>query len=202
MIEKNKFYHCDCMELMKQMPDKYIDLAIVDPPYGINIQKSGRLKRYNTKSIWDNQTPKKEYFKELFRVSKNQIIWGGNYFELPPTRCFVIWDKRQPEDISFASCEFGWTSFEESAKTFYFSPLADKNTRIHTTQKPVALYEWLLNRYAKQGDLIFDSHCGSASSLVACHRLGFEYIGCEIDEEYYKMANERLEAEKAQLRLL
>ena len=118
MIELNSFIWGDCMDYLPQFPDKYFELAIVDPPYGINIQKSGRLKKYNTSEIWDDKPPDKEYFNELFRVSKNQVIWGGNYFGLPATKCFLIWDKKQPEDISFASCEYAWTSFSQAQKLF------------------------------------------------------------------------------------
>jgi site-specific DNA-methyltransferase (adenine-specific) len=134
----------DNMELMARYPDKYFDLAIVDPPYGIDINSSGRLGHYGGKGKkWDNEIPNKEYFAELFRVSKEQIIWGANYFNMPPTRCFLIWDKQQPEDVSFASCEYAWTSFDKSAKTFYKRPQNADNIRIHPTQKPVKLYEWL-----------------------------------------------------------
>ena len=122
---------------------------------------------------------------------------GGNYFALPPTRGFVIWDKKQPQGISFASCEFAWTSFDVSARTFYMSPMNMKEERIHSAQKPIALYEYLLNNYAKRGDKILDTHVGSASSLIACHRMGFEYWGYELDADYYKAASERLEREKA-----
>jgi site-specific DNA-methyltransferase (adenine-specific) len=195
------YYNMDCMEGMKQFPDKYFDLAIVDPPYGINIQKSGRLGRYNTNNVWDNEIPNDDYFQELFRVSKNQIIWGGNYFPLKPTKCFLIWDKKQPENISFASCEFAWTSFDSVAKTFYYSPMNDTDKRIHTTQKPVALYEWLLSRYAKDGDIILDTHVGSASSLIACYNTNHKFVGFELDEHYYKLSKERLDREMAQLRL-
>ena len=191
----------DCMEAMKEIPDKYFDLAIVDPPYGISITDSGRLGKYNKNdNRWDDYVPTDEYFKELFRVSKNQIIWGGNYFVLPATRCYVIWDKKQPEGLSFAMSEFAWTSFDRSAKTFYRSPMQDKN-RFHPTQKPVALYEWLLNNYAKQGDKILDTHVGSASSLIACHNLGFDYVGFELDTDYYNQATKRLEQHKSQLNL-
>ena len=193
------FYNMDCMDGMKEFPDKYFDLAIVDPPYGINIQKSGRLRKYNTNHIWDNSIPDKTYFDELFRVSENQIIWGGNYFYLPPTRCFLIWDKKQPENVSFASCEFAWTSFDKSAKTFYYSPTKDPDKRIHTTQKPVALYDWILSKYAKSGDKILDTHVGSASSLIACHKNGYKYVGFELDPYYYKLAKQRLEAEESQM---
>ena len=200
-IELNRLYNMDCMEGMKEIPDKYFDLAIVDPPYGISITDSGRLGKYNkNNNRWDDAIPADEYFKELFRVSKNQIIWGGNYFVLPATRCYVIWDKKQPEGLSFAMSEFAWTSFDRSAKTFYRSPMQDKD-RIHPTQKPVVLYHWLLNNYAEEGDKILDTHVGSASSLIACHDMGFEYLGFELDEDYYKMANERLERHKAQLSL-
>lgn len=195
------YYNMDCMDGMKEFPDKYFDLAIVDPPYGINIQKSGRLKKYNTDNVWDNETPSDEYFNELFRVSKNQIIWGGNYFNLPPTKCFLIWDKKQPEGISFASCEFAWASFNSVAKTFYFSPFADRDVRVHTTQKPVALYEWILSRYAKDGDIILDTHVGSASSLIACHNTNHKFVGFELDEHYYKLSKERLDRETAQMNL-
>ena len=191
----------DCMQGMKEFPDKYFDLAIVDPPYGINIQKSGRLGRYNNQNVWDDKIPNDDYFNELFRVSKNQIIWGGNYFPLKPTKCFLIWDKKQPENISFASCEFAWTSFDSVAKTFYYSPMNDNDKRIHTTQKPVALYEWILNRYAKPNDIILDTHVGSASSLIACYNTNHKFVGFELDEYYYKVSKQRLDTEMAQMRL-
>ena len=187
------------MEYMKTFPDKHFELAIVDPPYGININSSGRLGHYGGKGKkWDSYTPDDTYFEELFRVSKNQIIWGGNYFNLPPTRCFCIWDKRQPEDVSFASCEFAWTSFEASAKTFYMSPMNCPELRIHPTQKPTKLYEWLLTRYAKLGDKILDTHLGSGSSRIACYNLGFDFVGCEIDEDYFKAQEERYQAHISQ----
>ena len=197
------FINADCMEGMAQIPDKYFDLAIVDPPYGIDINKSGRVGHYGGKGkTWDSNTPDEAYFKELFRVSKEQIIWGANYFEMKPTRCFLIWDKQQPEGVSFASCEYAWTSFDRSAKTFYKSPInAEKGNRFHPTQKPVALYKWLLKNYAKPGDKILDTHVGSASSLIACHDLDFEYLGFELDPDYYRMATERLERHKAQLNM-
>ena len=191
----------DCMQGMKEFPDKYFDLAIVDPPYGINIQKSGRLGRYNNKNVWDDKIPNDDYFNELFRVSKNQIIWGGNYFPLKPTKCFLIWDKKQPENISFASCEFAWTSFDSVAKTFYYSPMNDNDKRIHTTQKPVALYEWILSRYAKDGDIILDTHVGSASSLIACYNTNHKFVGFELDKYYYESSKKRLDAEMAQMRI-
>lgn len=194
------FYNMDCMDGMKEFPDKYFDLAIVDPPYGIDINKSGRLKNYNdTRKKWDDNIPEQDYFDELFRISKNQIIWGGNYFYLPPTKCFLIWDKRQPENISFASCEFAWTSFDSVAKTFYMYPINTEKNRIHPTQKPIALYDWILSRYAKPGHKILDTHVGSASSLIACHKNGYKYVGFELDPYYYKLAKQRLEAEENQM---
>lgn len=189
----------DNMQLMSRYPDKYFDLAIVDPPYGININSSGRLGHYGCKGKkWDNEVPTDEYFKELFRVSKNQIIWGANYFMMNPTRCFLIWDKQQPEDVSFASCEFAWTSFDKSAKTFYMRPQNADNVRIHPTQKPVKLYEWLLMNYAKEGDKILDTHLGSMSIALAVHncndrdKMNLTLTGCELDADYYKSGVERL----------
>jgi len=189
------------MELMSRYADNHFDLAIVDPPYGIDINSSGRLGHYGGKGkTWDSEVPSDEYFKELSRVSKNQIIWGGNYFDLPPTRCFLIWDKKQPEGVSFASCEYSWTSFDKSAKTFYLRPQnADYDGRIHPTQKPIALYEWLLMNYAKEGDKILDTHLGSGSIAIACHNLKYDLTACELDEEYYKAAMERIERHKQQL---
>ena len=150
---------------------------------------------------WDFAPPR-EYFDELARVSKAQIIWGGNYFDLPPTRCFVVWDKQQSEQFSMAMCEYAWTSFNQNAKLFRCAPqgtAAEK--RIHPTQKPVKLYTWLLKMYAKPGMKILDTHAGSASSLVACHRAGLEAWGFEIDPVYYKLASERLARECAQVGL-
>lgn len=198
MLESG-FYNMDCMDAMREFPDKFFELAIVDPPYGISITDSGRLGKYNkNENRWDDCAPNKEYFDELFRISKDQIIWGGNYFALPPTRGFIIWDKRQPQGISFASCEFAWSSFDTSARTFYMSPINTREDRIHATQKPIALYIWLLQNYAKRGDKILDTHVGSASSLIACHRMGFEYWGFELDPDYYKAACARIEKEKSQ----
>jgi site-specific DNA-methyltransferase (adenine-specific) len=192
----------DNMELMARYPDKYFDLAIVDPPYGIDINSSGRLGHYGGKGKkWDSDIPNDTYFKQLFRVSQNQIIWGGNYFYLPPTRCFLIWDKQQPEDVSFSSCEFAWTSFNLSAKTFYKRPQNANVQRIHPTQKPVALYKWLLHKYAKQGDKILDTHLGSGSIAIACHDYKFDLTACELDKEYFDKAMERLNNHMAQQKL-
>lgn len=224
------FYNMDCMEGMKRFPDKFFDLAIVDPPYGINAdlfnngngykdhsqndstservrkgrlnQGAGKLKNRvlnQSDCSWDREPPSKEYFEELQRVSKHQIIWGGNYFDLPPTRGVIVWDKMQPWE-NFSQIEYAWTSFDKPAALFKYRTTNDKN-KIHPTQKPVALYEWILNRYAKNGDTILDTHVGSASSLIACHRTGHKYIGFEIDKYYYQKAKQRLDAEEAQMNI-
>ena len=199
-MENIRLHLGDSLEAMKQMDDNTYDLAIVDPPYGININSSGRLGHYGGKGkTWDKETPSEEYFIQLQRVSKNRIIWGANYFNMPPTRCFLIWDKKQPEGVSFASCEYAWTSFDQSAKTFYKRPQGADEQRIHPTQKPVKLYEWLLDNYAKEGDKILDTHLGSGSIALACHNRGFELDGWEIDEEYYNNAVKRLKTHQQQL---
>jgi len=190
----------DNMKLMARYEDNYFDLAIVDPPYGIDINSSGRLGHYGGKGKkWDSETPNEEYFKQMSRVSKNQIIWGGNYFDLPPTRCFFIWDKKQPQGVSFASCEYAWTSFDASAKTFYLRPQNADDYRIHPTQKPVKLYEWLLMNYAKENDKILDTHLGSGSIALACHNLGYDLTACELDKDYFNAAMKRLKDHQAQL---
>ena len=200
-LEFNKFYCVDCMEVLKLMPDNSIDLCIVDPPYGIDITSEcmgGRktIKPDKTKR-WDSEVPPREYFEELFRVSNNQIIWGGNYFELPLSRYFAIWDKGETMyGRDFAECELAWV--RKGGTRIYKHNLNQKD-RIHPTQKPIALYEWLLQNYAKKGDKILDTHTGSASSLIACHKLGFDYVGFELDTDYYNAATERLGAEKSQL---
>lgn len=206
-MELTGFYNMDCMEGMKEIPDKYFDLAIVDPPYGININHNiGRRKGDKPsdykKAYWDNQSPSEDYFKELFRITKNQIIWGSNHFISKfalDSSCWLMWDKKFSEDVSFAQYELAWTSFSSTAKKFETHP-SDKH-RIHPTQKPVALYKWILTNYAKPGDKILDTHVGSASSLIACYDLGFEYLGFELDEDYFRMATERLEKHKAQLNM-
>ena len=188
--------NCDCMEYMTTVPDKYFDLAIVDPPYGINSGDMTRSKWASSlfeKKDWDKKIPEKAYFDELMRVSKNQIIWGGNYYDLPPTQNYLVWDKRQPHDFSLAMCELAWCSIQRPIKMFSYSVLNEKN-KIHPTQKPVALYQWLLQNYAKPGDKILDTHVGSASSLIACYNLGFDYVGFEIDKDYYNEATKRLNA--------
>ena len=194
----------DCMDFMKTMPDKFFDLAIVDPPYGLGdsvVNSGGRFKRYENKNgNWDKEIPTKEYFDELFRVSNNQIIWGGNYFPLPPNKCFLIWDKGQPENISFAMAEYAWTSFNEVAQ-IYKVRTQGQEQRFHPTQKPIYLYKWLLKNYAKEGDKIFDSHMGSQSSRIAAYDMGFDYYGCELDKDYFDSGNKRFEQFKSQLKI-
>lgn len=202
----------DNMQMMARYPDKYFDLAIVDPPYGIDLanmnmgagksKKSSKIE--NRKWVakdWDKQTPDKEYFDELFRVSKNQIIWGGNYFNLPPCYGYVIWDKEIPNGLSFSDCEFAWHSFKKCAKMFRHSAYLDKKNKIHPTQKPVALYKWLLDKYAKQGDKIIDTHLGSGSIAIACHDYGFDLTACELDADYYNKAIERIKNHTNQQKL-
>lgn len=204
-------FNIDCMEYMKTLPDKAFDLAVVDPPYGDagkqfrRTDKSrfgGTFDRYKRecKVLWD-LAPSADYFAELFRVSKNQIIWGGNYFALPPAKCFLVLRKTNiPENFSMAMCEYAWTSFNDNAKVI------DINTqnqigRFHPTQKPVELYEWIYSRYAKEGDKILDTHLGSGSSRIAAYNMGFDFVGCEIDKEYFDKQEERFTAHSAQVNL-
>ena len=203
-MAKQIAYNMDCMEAMREMPDKAFELAIVDPPYGIGDKfKGGTSGKMNFNEIvnkaWDT-APSADYFKELFRVSSNQIIWGGNYFDLPPTRCFITWDKGISEDFSLAMAELAWTSFDKLAKIFRLCVPKD-GLKIHPTQKPVALYEWLLTKYAKQGDKILDTHLGSGSSRIAAYNLGFDFVGCEIDKDYFMAQEERFQKHTAQIRL-
>ena len=182
------------MELMKRYPDNHFELAVIDPPYGINITSSGShfKEKYDIKN-WDTKTPSKEFFDELFRVSQNQIIWGGNYFleHIGNCKCFIIWDKKIAEDMSFAMCEMAWTSFISGAKIY--KTTANQLSRIHPTQKPVELYKWILRKYGKPGDKILDTHMGSGSIAIACHDLKFNLTACEMDEDYYKKAIDRIQ---------
>lgn len=214
----------DCIEYMRSMPDKYFDLAIVDPPYGdgcsqsVQVEREREREQYNRFSrpggmferykgfenrgelvcevrkkiiAWDI-APKQEYFTELFRVSKHQIIWGGNYFALPPTRCFIVWRKTNvpTEGFSLAPAEYAWTSFNQNAKVFEFSA-SGQEFRFHPTQKPIELYEWTLKNFSKPGYKILDTHLGSGSSRIACYRYGLDFVGCEIDKEYFDKQEER-----------
>lgn len=220
MLELNQLYLMDCMDGMKQFPDKYFELAIVDPPYGIgedgskNKTRTGGLAKardYKGFHGGDKEPPNEEYFRELIRVSKNQVIWGANHFisKMPfDSSCWIVWDKENGT-TDFADCELAWTSFKSAVRQFTFrwsgmlqGDMANKEFRIHPTQKPVRLYTWILSNYSKQGDKILDTHVGSASSLLACYDMGFDYIGFEIDEDYYNMAQKRIEENKAQIRMV
>ena len=202
---KNEVYLMDCMEFMKGVPDKYYSLALVDPPYGISInnnigRRKGDKKSEYKDNYWDSKPPDNTYFKELFRVSKNQIIWGANHFisKIPfDSSCWIVWDKLFSVDVSFASVELAWTSFETVSKRLQLS--SKQLNRIHSCQKPVALYTWLLNNYAKQGDKIFDSHVGSGSSRIACDKLGYYFEGCELDIDYWEAQEKRYKNYKSQL---
>ena len=199
LTEKITITQEDNMELMSRYPDDYFDLAIVDPPYGIGIS-SNPIRQKHQKKYWDNAIPTKEYFNELFRVSKNQIIWGGNYFDLPPSRGFFIWDKKQPHDFSLAMCEMAWSSIQKPAKMWSLSVLKEQN-KIHPTQKPIQLYEWLLMNNAKDGDKILDTHLGSMSIAIACADYGFELVGCELDSDYYNDGIKRLQNHLSQTKI-
>ena len=211
----NVVHNCDCMQGMKNYPDKYFDLAIVDPVYG-GVTKGGYMTneksteslakaRVYHKSLWNQEKTSKEYFDELFRVSKNQIIWGGNYFVesiAKDSQCWIVWDKQNGAN-SFADCELAWTSFNRASRIFRFrwqgmlqGDMKEKEKRIHPTQKPVALYEWLLDNFADYGYIILDTHVGSGSSRIACEKRGYDFIGYEIDEVYYKDQEERFKNEK------
>lgn len=189
----SEVYNCDCLEYMRSLPDKHFDLSIADPPFGMNIHKSGRLKKYNQQWVGD-QIPTKEVFDEIFRVSKHAIIWGGNYFGLPPNKHFIIWDKMQPFDFSMAMCEYAWSNIGKPAKIFRYMVQKEKN-KIHPTQKPIALYAWLLDNYAKVGDKIFDPFLGSGSSRIAAFKKGFDFYACELDKGYYEAQEERFRRE-------
>lgn len=193
--------HIDCMEYMASQPDNAFDLACVDPPYGIGINSMNMGSRQTVRPDsrkWDDSPPTQSYFDELKRVSLNQIIWGGNYFNLFPTRCFFIWDKGEGiYNRSFAECEMAWSSFDKSARMVKINPI--QLDRIHPTQKPVKLYEWLLTNYAKPGQRILDTHLGSASSAIAAHYFGVDFVGCELDKDYFEAAKKRFEQQTAQL---
>ena len=223
----SEIHNCDCIEFMRTIPDKFFDLAVVDPPYGINVTRmamgsgggilkqestvqklrntrlkgSGKLKDrvINMMSCdWDLNPPDADYFSELFRVSHNQVVWGGNYFPLPPTRCIICWDKEQFFE-TFSQIEMAWTSFDKPAKLFRYSNggfrCADKGKKLHPTQKPIALYAWIFKTFAKPGDRILDTHLGSGSSRIAAYKMGLDFWGCEIDKEYFEASDERFRKE-------
>ncbi len=210
-------HNSDCLVAMKSFPDNYFDLAVVDPPYGINAPNmaatpaqrkngnnrlnggSGKLKNrtLNTAKIeWDNAIPSDEYFAELIRVSKNQIIWGGNYFPLPPSRCIICWDKVQPWE-NFSQVELAWTSFDSPAQLYrYDNRTGDK---IHPTQKPISLYEWIYFKYLPDGGKVLDTHLGSQSNRIAAHKMGnIDFTAYEIDKDYFEQGNKRFETFKSQ----
>lgn len=193
----------DCMNENNGLPtfkDKSADLAIVDPDYGLNekISIGGTwASKYKKNDGYLGGIPNKEYFAELFRISKNQIIWGGNYFNLPPNRCFIVWHKLQMDGMhTMANVEYAWTNFDKNAKFISMNNTGYK--RIHICQKPIALYKWLLYNYAKKGNIILDTHVGSASSLIACEQMGFDYIAYEKDKDYYRDAKKRLQESRMQ----
>lgn len=215
----NVAYNADCLAAMREMPDNAFDLAVVDPPYGGVTQggymtnphscdKLGKAVDYHL-SLWDCDRPPREYFKELLRVSKNQIIWGGNYYcsELLDSQCWLVWDKENGEN-DFADCELAWTSYNSAVRIFKFrwagmlqGNMKEKESRIHPTQKPVALYRWIFQHYAKQGDKILDTHLGSGSSRIAAYDAGLDFVGYEIDETYFKLQEERFARHTAQMNL-
>lgn len=203
-----EFICCDCMEGMKRFQAGYFDLAIVDPPYGIEkgFHATSRVAKYGGLDFANDKKPEKKYFDELFRVSKNQIIWGYNHLSdmLPSTKEFIFWYKHQTVD-TYADGELAWTSFKKTAKCFdypFYGFVNREEDRIHPTQKPIALYEWLLTRYAKPGYRILDTHVGSASSLIACERMGFDYVGFELNPEFYERAQKRMEQHRNQITLM
>ena len=207
MKVKSEVFNMDCIQGMKQYPDNYFELAIVDPPYGISINVSMGRRKGDKKSEYhkfagnDSCIPNKDYFEQLKRISLNQIIWGGNYMTefLKPSPCWLLWDKGFSEDVTFAQFELAWTSFDSSAKKFDKTP--NQLNRIHPTQKPISLYKWILNKYAKQGDKILDTHLGSGSSRIAAYDLGFDFTGFELDKDYFKASEKRFKQHTDQLTL-
>ena len=191
-----KIINADCMDILKQLPDKCIDLVLTDPPYGIGISKNP-IRQMHKKKDWDLEIPMGNVFNEIFRVSKHQIIWGGNYFNLPQSQGFFIWNKLQPENFSLAQCEYAWYSKQQPAKMYNCSVLEEKN-KIHPTQKPVKLFMWLLNRETNENDLILDPFSGSGTTAIACHNLKRRFICIEKDVEYWAKSCERLKAVQAQ----
>ena len=212
---KNIVHNMDCLELMEELPENYFDLAICDPPYGIGAGKGTEIylsnngkqdwkgKKKNDNTIygeWDNSMPEKRYFDLLKNISRNQVIWGGNYFTdyLRPVSSWVVWDKKNGDSF-FADGELAWTSFNNKMRIFQFLSCGfmgshkKRDRRIHPTQKPVALYKWILQNYAKPGMKIFDSHVGSGSSRIACYDMGFDFVGCELDSDYWQAQEERFQ---------
>jgi len=205
-VPSSEVYLEDCVTALKRYADNHFDLAIVDPPYGLGNKlvdggagRNGKFDKNRDSVKWDI-LPNDDYFNELMRVSKNQIIWGSNYFQLPPTRCNLIWYKMQ--EFSGADFELAWTSFDKASKAFKMSRVeAYSDGKIHPCQKPIKLYEWILKNYANEGDLILDTHLGSGSSRISAYKGGFNFIGFEIDKEYYEKQEKRFNDFKSQLRL-
>jgi len=204
----------DCLQYMATLEDNSFDLAVVDPPYGIGEDgKSNHSRGCLARSTqfaakdWDKSPPPQIYFEELIRVSKRQIIWGGNYFNLPPSSCYLVWDKINGR-TDFADCELAWTSFKTAVRQFRFQwqgfiqgDMKNKQKRIHPTQKPIQLYQWIFDKYAKKDWRILDTHLGSGSSAIAAHDSGLDFVGIELDADYFQAAKERLETHQQQLRL-
>ena len=194
----------DNIKLMARYEDNHFDLAIVDPPYGIKDRMQGsKVFGIQSKDTnWNIDIPNKKYFTELLRVSKNQIIWGSNYYAnlLPNARDWIVWDKKQG-DLNFSMHELAWTSFNKVPKILRHSTLRGSKQRTHPCQKPIKLYEDILIRYAEEGDKILDTHLGSGSIAIACHNLGYDLTACELDKEYYEEAIKRINQHKAQLRI-
>ena len=218
ITDKIEITNEDCMELLRRTPDKFYDIALVDPPYGIgedglknhSRSKASKAKLYTPKK-WDSSVPNKEYFEELIRVSKNQIIWGANHFieNIPNANSssWIVWDKQNGEN-DFADCELAWTNHKTAVRKFEFrwagmlqGDMKNKEERFHPTQKPVALYKWILDKYAKEGDKILDTHLGSMSIAIACADYGFELTGCELDKEYFDKGVQRIKNHVSQLKL-
>ena len=216
---KIELHNVDCLPFMKQCEDKQFDLAIVDPPYGIGIHKMNytqstkggvaRRRDYSSVKDWDSAIPTKEYFDELQRISKNQIVWGGNYFTefLAPTKGWILWDKKTEDKYSndFADGELAWTSFDKPLKIYRYlwsgmlqGNMKDKQQRIHPTEKPIQLYEWILHNYTDENSKIIDTHLGSGSIAIACDKLKFDLTACEIDSDYFRKASKRLDVYRRQ----
>ncbi len=198
-------YNEDCLQALKKMKDNDFDLAIVDPPYGIEVNKMtlGGGKYKNKGKSWDSETPSQDYFDELFRVSKNQVIWGANYMIdkiKKPSMGWIYWDKMNG-DSDFSDGELAFTSFKRALRSYKHHLSMDRSKRFHPTQKPIKLYEWILMKYAKEGDKILDTHLGGGSIAIACHNLGYSLTGYEIDKEYYDKASERIKQHQSQIRL-
>jgi len=194
MNPRSEIYNVDCLEYMRSLPDNAFDLAVVDPPYGINAGKMtmgiGTRRTYSRGKDWDSGVPGPEYFEQLFRVAREQIIWGGNYFQLPLSEDWIVWDKMN-YGRSFSEAEFAWCSIHRKIRVFRFRTTTPvEGGKIHPTQKPVELYTWILSNYARGGSRIFDSHLGSGASRIAAYQLGMDFVGCELDPEYFRASDE------------